>query len=62
MNLLGMLITLMLVKLLGWEEEGTKSEDQKVSQDKEQSYMPSSESYSTKGKKKTGSGDKQQEH
>ena len=50
------------LKLLGWEEEGTKSEDQKVSKDKEQSYMPSSESYSTKGKKKTGSGDKQQDH
>jgi len=50
------------LKLLGWEEEGTKTEDQKVSSDKQQSYMPSSESYSTKGKKKSGSGDTQQDH
>jgi len=50
------------LKLLGWEEEGTKTEDQKVSDDKQQSYMPSSESYSTKGKKKSGSGDTQQDH
>ncbi|XP_011020504.1 PREDICTED: dnaJ homolog subfamily C member 2-like [Populus euphratica] len=50
------------LKLLGWEEEGTKTEDQKVSNDKQQSYMPSSESYSTKGKKKSGSGDMQQDH
>ena len=50
------------LKLLGWEEEGTKTEDQKVSNDKQQSYMPSSESYSTKGKKKSGSGDTQQDH
>ncbi|KAJ6307480.1 hypothetical protein OIU76_017303 [Salix suchowensis] len=50
------------LKLRGWEEEGIETEDQKVSKDKEQSYMPSSESYSTKGKKKTGSGDTQQDH
>ncbi|KAJ6428209.1 hypothetical protein OIU84_023598 [Salix udensis] len=37
------------LKLRGWEEEGIETEDQKVSKDKEQSYMPSSESYSTKG-------------
>ncbi|KAB5564978.1 hypothetical protein DKX38_005032 [Salix brachista] len=50
------------LKLLGWEEEDIETEDQKVSNDKQQSYMPSSESYSTKGKKKSGSGDTQQDH
>ncbi|CAK7336406.1 unnamed protein product [Dovyalis caffra] len=50
------------LKLLGWEEEVAETEDQKVSNDKEQTHMPSSESYSTKGKKKSGSGDKQQDH
>ncbi|XP_002528786.2 dnaJ homolog subfamily C member 2 [Ricinus communis] len=47
-------------KLLGCEEEDVDSEDQKVPNEKEQSYMPSSDSYSSKGKKK--SGDKQQDH
>ncbi|KAJ8774220.1 hypothetical protein K2173_009651 [Erythroxylum novogranatense] len=49
-------------KLLGCEEEVAVEEDQKVSKDKEQAYMPSHDSYSSKGKKKSGSGDKQQDH
>ncbi|XP_065879783.1 uncharacterized protein [Euphorbia lathyris] len=51
------------LKLLGCEEEEDECiEDKKVSNQKEQSYMPSSDSYSTKGKKKSGSGDQQQDH
>ncbi|KAJ8755471.1 hypothetical protein K2173_019269 [Erythroxylum novogranatense] len=50
------------LKLLGCEEEITSGEDQKVSNDKEQSYVPSYDSYRSKGKKKSGSGDKEQDH
>ncbi|KAJ9135123.1 hypothetical protein P3X46_032339 [Hevea brasiliensis] len=50
------------LKLLGCEEEDADSEDQKVSNEKEQAYMPSYDSYSSKGKKKSGIGDKQQDH
>ncbi|KDP45934.1 hypothetical protein JCGZ_11837 [Jatropha curcas] len=50
------------LKLLGCEEEDAESADQKVPNEKEQSYMPSSDSYSSKGKKKSGTGDKQQDH
>ncbi|WCJ20721.1 DnaJ domain Myb-like DNA-binding domain [Euphorbia peplus] len=51
------------LKLLGCEKKEDEGvEDQKVSNQKEQSYMPSSDSYSTKGKKKSGSGDQQQDH
>lgn len=45
------------------EEEDTDTDDISVaSDDKGQTYMPSSDSYSTKGKKKSGSGNKQQDH
>lgn len=52
------------LKLSGYdEEEDADTDDQSVtSDDKGQSYMPSSESYSTKGKKKSGDGNKQQDH
>ncbi|KAF2308731.1 hypothetical protein GH714_014675 [Hevea brasiliensis] len=50
------------LKLLGCEEEDADSEDQKASNEKEQAYMPSYDSYSSKGKKKSGIGDKQQDH
>ncbi|OMO62861.1 hypothetical protein COLO4_32862 [Corchorus olitorius] len=50
------------LKLLGCEEDDTAEvDDQNVSNDKERVYMPSSDSYSSKGKKKSG-GDKQQDH
>lgn len=49
------------LKLIGWEVEGTKVEDQKVPTEKEQTYV-SYDTYSSKGKKKSGSGDKQQDH
>lgn len=52
------------LKLAGYyEEEDTDTDDQSVkSEDKGHSYMPSSDSYSTKGKKKSGDGSKQQDH
>ncbi|KAJ9152601.1 hypothetical protein P3X46_026153 [Hevea brasiliensis] len=50
------------LKLLGCEEEDADGEDQKVSNEKEQAYIPSYDSYSSKGKKKSGTGDKQQDH
>lgn len=52
------------LKLSGYaEEEDADTDDQSVaSDDKGQAYMPSSDSYSTKGKKKSGSGNKQQDH
>lgn len=51
------------LKLSGYEEEDADTDDQSVaSDDKGQSYMPSSDSYSTKGKKKHGDGNKQQDH
>lgn len=50
------------LKLLGCEEEDADSEDQKVSSEKDQAYIPSYDSYSSKGKKKSGTGDKQQDH
>lgn len=52
------------LKYLGfYEEEETDTDDQSVlSDDRNQSYMPSSDFYSNKGKKKSGSGDKQQDH
>ncbi|XP_050231049.1 uncharacterized protein LOC126680055 [Mercurialis annua] len=48
------------LKLSGHVEEDVDSDDQKVPNEKEQSHMPSADSYSSKGKKK--SGDKQQDH
>lgn len=51
------------LRLLGCEEEKAEGgDDQKVVDDKEQTYVPSSDSYSSKGKKKSGSGEKQQDH
>ncbi|MCL7031317.1 hypothetical protein MKW94_011981 [Papaver nudicaule] len=51
--------------LLGFgkeEEEEVHADDQNASGDKGQSYFASSESYSSKGKKKSGSGKDQQDH
>ncbi|KAL7199136.1 hypothetical protein ACSBR2_021418 [Camellia fascicularis] len=45
-----------------FEEEDADGGEQNVSNDKEQEYVPSSESYSTKGKKKSGAEGKQQDH
>ncbi|KAI3427793.1 uncharacterized protein J3R85_009006 [Psidium guajava] len=50
------------MKLLGFEEEDLDASDQTVVGDKEQTSMPSFDSYSSKGKKKAGSGSKQQDH
>ncbi|XP_020595162.1 dnaJ homolog subfamily C member 2-like, partial [Phalaenopsis equestris] len=53
------------LKLLGYyEEDETDTDEQSVlSDDRNQSYMPSSDFYSNKAKKKkSGSGDKQQDH
>ncbi|XVE52354.1 hypothetical protein DITRI_Ditri02bG0116400 [Diplodiscus trichospermus] len=51
------------LKLLGCEEDDTAEvDDQNVSNDKEQVYMPSSDSYSSKGKKKSAADGKQQDH
>ncbi|KAL7199122.1 hypothetical protein ACSBR2_021408 [Camellia fascicularis] len=45
-----------------FEEEDADGGEQNVSNDKEQEYVPSSESYSTKGKKESGAEGKQQDH
>ncbi|OWM78509.1 dnaJ homolog subfamily C member 2-like [Punica granatum] len=52
------------LKLLGYgEEEEADGDDQSVSSDKDQSFIHSADpSYSSKGKKKSGSGSKQQDH
>ena len=51
------------LRLLGcFEEEGEDEDDRNVPNDKEQSYFPSSGSYSSKGKKKSGAEGKQQDH
>ena len=51
------------LKLLGCEEDDSaKVDDKKVSNDKEQVYIPSFDSYSSKGKKKSAADDKQQDH
>lgn len=49
-------------KVLGCEEEGADAEDQIVSDDNEKAHIPSFDSYSSKGKKKSGAGGKQQDH
>ncbi|KAK7302343.1 hypothetical protein RJT34_13230 [Clitoria ternatea] len=51
------------LKLLGVHEDNgdDDADNKKVADDKEQTYFPS-DSYSTKSKKKSGSGDKQQDH
>uniref|UniRef100_A0A5B7C9T1 DnaJ subfamily C member 2-like n=1 Tax=Davidia involucrata TaxID=16924 RepID=A0A5B7C9T1_DAVIN len=46
----------------GCEEEDADGDDQNLPNDKEQTYMPSSDSYSSKGKKKAGGEGKQQDH
>ncbi|EOY19501.1 DnaJ domain,Myb-like DNA-binding domain [Theobroma cacao] len=51
------------LKLLGCEEDDiAEVDDQNVSNNKEQVYMPSSDSYSSKGKKKSAADGKQQDH
>lgn len=53
------------LKLLGCEEKDTDGDDvddKKAVENKEQAYMPSADSYSSKGKKKSGAGAKQQDH
>lgn len=51
------------LKLLGFfKEEVPEADDENVSSDKGQSYMASSDSYSSKGKKKSGSENQQQDH
>ena len=50
------------LKLLGCVEEVVDDEDKKVADNKEQTYLPSSDSYSSKGKKKSGAEGKQQDH
>ncbi|ONK63607.1 uncharacterized protein A4U43_C07F17000 [Asparagus officinalis] len=60
----GLAFHLAALKLSGFEEEEDADADNQseVSDDKGQTYMTSSDSYSTKGKKKSGSGNKQQDH
>ncbi|EXB61182.1 DnaJ homolog subfamily C member 2 [Morus notabilis] len=50
------------LRLVGHVEEVIDDGDQKVADDKEQSYVPSSDSYSSKSKKKSGAEGKQQDH
>lgn len=52
------------LKLTGFTEEEDDTEDDKsdAPSEKEQVYTPSSDSYSTKGKKKSSSGEKLQDH
>ncbi|KAH7553865.1 hypothetical protein ACOSP7_029244 [Xanthoceras sorbifolium] len=51
------------LKLLGWEEDANEDvDDEKVPNDREQAYFPSYDSYSSKGKKKSGAGGNQQDH
>lgn len=50
------------LRLVGHVEEVIDDGDQKVADDKEQSYVPSSDSYSGKSKKKSGAEGKQQDH
>ncbi|KAH9606939.1 hypothetical protein KSS87_009334, partial [Heliosperma pusillum] len=49
------------LKLAGYFEDDSDSDTQSVSTDKEQSHIPSFESYSSKSKKKTGADGKQQQ-
>lgn len=50
------------LKLLGCEEDTEDVDDEKVSNDKEQASFTSYDSYSSKGKKKSGAGGNQQDH
>ncbi|XP_014518874.1 dnaJ homolog subfamily C member 2 [Vigna radiata var. radiata] len=49
------------LKLRGVQEDKNEADDKKVPDDKEQTSLPS-DSYSSKSKKKSGTGDKQQDH
>ncbi|KAF5726818.1 dnaJ subfamily C member 2 [Tripterygium wilfordii] len=49
-------------KLIGCKEEDVESDEQEMSNGKEQSSVPSFDSFSSKGKKKSGSEGKQQDH
>ncbi|KGN57602.1 dnaJ homolog subfamily C member 2 [Cucumis sativus] len=49
------------LKLLGWEDEEVSDENEQAADDTEQKYAPSFDSYSSKGKKKSG-GSTQQDH
>lgn len=51
-----------MLKALGLNEEEDTDTDDKCTSDDKHSYKPSSESYTTKGKKKSGSDGKQQDH
>ncbi|KVH91675.1 dnaJ homolog subfamily C member 2-like [Cynara cardunculus var. scolymus] len=51
------------LKLRGYfEEENVADDNEKLPKDKEHEYMQSSDSYSSKGKKKSGDGANQQDH
>lgn len=50
------------LRLTGFHEEDVDRDDSSVSNDKENSYVPSFESYSGKSKKKSGTDGKQQDH
>lgn len=50
------------LRLLGCEEECADGGEQTVPNDKDRAYVASSEAYSTKGKKKSAAGGKQQDH
>ncbi|KAF8370014.1 hypothetical protein HHK36_017112 [Tetracentron sinense] len=52
------------LKVLGYceEDEDADADDQNVSNDKRQDYMPSSDSYSSKSRKKSSAEGKQQDH
>ena len=50
------------LKLLGCVEEVVDDGDEKVADDKEQTYLPSYDSYSSRSKKKSGTESKQQDH
>lgn len=51
------------LKLRGYfEEENVADDNEKLPKDKENEYMQSSDSYSSKGKKKSGDGANQQDH
>lgn len=51
------------LKLAGYvKKDDSDSDDQSASNDKEKSYVPSFDSYSSKSKKKGGAGDNQQDH
>lgn len=50
------------LRLFGCEDEDADDDSENVTSDKEQTHVPSFESYSSKGKKKSADGSKQQDH